>query len=132
MQDDLEFAGGTNVWCPECETFVSCKAESTVLPEDRRFLWNDVGVFNRHRICLNCGASFWTAELPWASIKKIEPTLNKEVVHSVLEKAKELIAQIGADRDLFDLATREKLFVGLKKFEEHLVDNESSIWESKS
>jgi len=64
--------GGTDVWCPECREFTTCKgisaAEVTGDPDDRgqrKYFTEhpDIAFFQRGRRCLSCDHEFVTTEV---------------------------------------------------------------------
>jgi len=64
--------GGTDVWCPECREFTTCKAvsaaEVTGNSDDRgqrKYFTNhpDIAFFQRGRVCLSCDHEFVTTEV---------------------------------------------------------------------
>ncbi|GMV90869.1 MAG: hypothetical protein AMXMBFR82_06470 [Candidatus Hydrogenedentota bacterium] len=61
--------GGTQMWCPECESVQVCAAVSlSRLGYESGQRWYksdhpDINWFRRGRVCQNCGCEFVTAEL---------------------------------------------------------------------
>ncbi len=64
--------GGTEMWCPECETIRTCKAipaaQITFDHADYNQRWQrrdhpDINWFQRGRLCLHCDTQWLTAEV---------------------------------------------------------------------
>lgn len=63
-------SGGTDIYCPSCESIQTCKANTHVLDElkgyrrqRRRYEDEQINLFERGRECLRCTGKFITAEI---------------------------------------------------------------------
>lgn len=82
-----KLTGGTEMYCPFCKTYSSCKSKSyssQQFGESSRQESGGVHYFARVRVCSNCGVNFETAEVEESVINELL-TLRK-LVSSVKEQ----------------------------------------------
>ncbi|WP_418647672.1 hypothetical protein ACNQFN_00405 [Thauera butanivorans] len=102
--------GGTKKWCPTCQSINVCAAVNpSSLGEESEQRWyqkdhTDIQWFRRALVCLECGSSWLTAELPESFLDELvelrdalrEIKENAEIYVNESDKASETLKKLSA------------------------------------
>ena len=110
--------GGTQLWCPNCESIQTCRVDTTYIETDENrgnVFWRrvpSIRSFRRPRVCNECGEFFWTDEV---SEDLLEKLLDYEELNGAfsLEKLQKEIAEFAAERDWEKFHTLKNLVLAL-------------------
>lgn len=110
--------GGTQLWCPNCESIQVCRVDANYSDaEDNRgnIFWHEapkIHTFRRPRVCNSCENFFWTNEVNEEWIDKLIDYEKNNGSYSI-EGLQREIAKFAADRDWDKFHTLKNLVLAL-------------------
>jgi dCTP diphosphatase len=110
--------GGTQLWCPNCESIQVCRVDATYIESDENrgnVFWHrvpSIRSFRRPRVCNKCEESFWTDEINEDLLEKLLDYEELSGVYS-LEGLQKEIADFAAERDWEQFHTLKNLVLAL-------------------
>ena len=110
--------GGTQLWCPNCESIQICRVDTTyVETEENRgnVFWYrapSINSFRRPRVCNKCEEFFWTDEINEGLLQKLLDYEELSGVYSLEGLQKEITA-FAAERDWEKFHTLKNLVLAL-------------------
>ena len=110
--------GGTQLWCPNCESIQICRVDTTyVETEENRgnVFWYrapSINSFRRPRVCNKCEEFFWTDEINEGLLQKLLDYEELSGVYS-LEGLQKEITTFAAERDWEKFHTLKNLVLAL-------------------
>ena len=110
--------GGTQLWCPNCESIQVCRVDATYIESDEHrgnVFWHrvpSIRSFRRPRVCNKCEESFWTDEINEDLLEKLLDYEELSGVYS-LEGLQKEIADFAAERDWEQFHTLKNLVLAL-------------------
>lgn len=110
--------GGTQLWCPNCESIQVCRVDPTYIESDENrgnVFWHrvpSIRSFRRPRVCNKCEESFWTDEVNEDLLEKLLDYEELSGAYS-LEGLQKEIAKFAAERDWEKFHTLKNLVLAL-------------------
>lgn len=110
--------GGTQLWCPNCESIQVCRVDATYSETDENrgnIFWHqapEINSFRRPRVCNKCEGFFWTDEVNEEWIEKLVDYERSSDAYS-LEGLQKEISSFAIERDWEQFHTIKNLVLAL-------------------
>lgn len=110
--------GGTQLWCPNCESIQVCRVDTTYSEKDENrgnIFWHqvpEINTFRRPRVCNKCERLFWTDEVNENWIEKLIDYERFSDAYSI-EGLQNELSDFAAERDWEKFHTVKNLILAL-------------------